>query len=381
MEPAGYSSEDKPNPQSSDSEAHPDVSSSGAVNQDPDIPNIPDGDLPPTSAAPEPERKGPGKDDLTGNNLTGNNVNRMDRSQKEEHSNKGSRLGSSVGKTFRRRRKMHADHAELASLKNSASQGSSPEEDATPAAPAVRRQRPPYTRSRGSLTSSHSVLREGKEISVDEALITRSDRSVSSLSIEFDPTDEPARVRQFYEANGYMPAPRQPADVVRRRLRVIRRLGLENPDQLLRDSLDRFTRLAVSIFGTKMALVSIVAKDRQLFLSEIGFDRDWTHLDVAFCCHTIMGTGNQCLIVPDAAKDWRFRSNPLVDNGKGAIQFYAGAPLKVGSGSKSTIIGSLCVIDAKPREFGERDKALLQDLADCVVSEVSMSNRRDRELT
>ena len=199
---------------------------------------------------------------------------------------------------------------------------------------------------------------------------TNSSCSVSQFEIDYDVAADKARVRDFYEKHGYMPAPRQPPEATRRRLRVIRRFGLESPNDFHRRLIDRFTRLAVSIFKSKMSIVSIVGKDRQTFLSEIGFDGSWTELDVAFCSHLILGSGQNCLIVPDAEKDWRFRKNPLVEEGKGAIQFYAGAPLVVGSGSKAAVIGSLCVLDDRPRDFSKADQALLTDLAECVITEV-----------
>lgn len=127
----------------------------------------------------------------------------------------------------------------------------------------------------------------------------------------------------------------------------------------------------LSIFKTKMAIVSIVGKDRQTFVSEIGLNKDWTDLDVAFCSHTIMGSGEQCMIVPDANRDWRFKKNPFVGEGSGPIQFYAGVPLVVGSGHNTAIIGSLCVIDDKPREFSKDNQSLLRDLAESAVREVS----------
>lgn len=196
--------------------------------------------------------------------------------------------------------------------------------------------------------------------------------SGSSFSVDapVDMAVERKRVQDFYKQHGYMPAPRQPRDVARRRLRVIRRLELDSPSPTLKATLDRFTRLATSVFKTSGALVSIIGKDKQYFLSQIGLGTDSTEFDVAFCCHTVMGTGQQCLIVPDAAADWRFRRNPLVANGRGKIQFYAGAPLKFGEGQKTAIIGSLCVIDTKPRSFSVEDQNLLKDLAACVVSEV-----------
>jgi hypothetical protein len=127
--------------------------------------------------------------------------------------------------------------------------------------------------------------------------------SASHADLTYDHAQERQQISEFYETHGYMPAPRQTPIAMRWRLRVIRQLGLEKPDESLKRALNRFTRLAASIFKTKVALVSVMGKDRQIFLSEIGFGRDSTESEVAFCSHTIAGTGEHCLVVPNAAED------------------------------------------------------------------------------
>ena len=81
--------------------------------------------------------------------------------------------------------------------------------------------------------------------------------------------------------------------------------------------------------------------------------------------------------IPDATKDWRFSRNPLVEQDGEKYRFYAGAPLRVGDDAKSVIIGSFCLVDDKPREFGEDERGILYDLAQCVVSEVSDGSNID----
>lgn len=312
--------------------------------------------------------------------MTTENVRQLDQvtlnpdpASRSKDGNKGSRRGQRSWDGQRR-----PVNAELASVGRSVSRGSSSERES----PLVssRERPPPKSLSRGSKGSwrprrsyAGSAIHGQAAGSVDATLLesnTNSSTSVSEFGMDYDQAAERGRIRDFYAQNGYMPAPREPLGALRRRLRVIRRLGLEHPS-FHRETMDRFTRLAVNIFKAKGALVSIVAKDRQLFLSEIGFNRSRMELDIAICSHTIIGTGKQCMIVPDAKEDWRFRSNPLVDQGNGPIRFYAGAPLVVGNGSKSAIIGSLCVVDSQPRDFSKEDQLLLQDLAECVVSEVS----------
>jgi GAF domain-containing protein len=79
--------------------------------------------------------------------------------------------------------------------------------------------------------------------------------------------------------------------------------------------------------------------------------------DISFCGHAILG--NSIFIIPDAAHDKRFADNPLVINDP-KIRFYAGCPLRSLNGSE---LGTLCIIDRKPRNLSEEDLEALQDLA------------------
>lgn len=84
-----------------------------------------------------------------------------------------------------------------------------------------------------------------------------------------------------------------------------------------------------------------------------------------FCNHTIKG--DDSLIVVDATEDPLFNDNPYV-TGMPFIRFYAGYPIKAPSGEK---LGSLCVIDDKPRLFSENDDQLLRELGLMVEEEIA----------
>lgn len=127
---------------------------------------------------------------------------------------------------------------------------------------------------------------------------------------------------------------------------------------------DRLTRLAKRLFDVPIALVSLVDKHRQWFKSCVGLSVTETSREVSFCGHAILR--NEMLLVADARKDERFLDNPLV-TGKPYIRFYAGYPLTVPDGQK---IGTLCLIDFKPRHFDAEDYALLRDLAGMAEQEL-----------
>ncbi|EJN17434.1 GGDEF domain-containing protein [Pseudomonas sp. GM80] len=144
--------------------------------------------------------------------------------------------------------------------------------------------------------------------------------------------------------------------------------GLDLLDSAPEERFDRLTRLAKRLFNVPIALVTLVTlvdKDRQWFKSCVGLDATETSRDVSFCGHAILQ--NDLLLVPDAREDVRFHDNPLV-TGEPNIRFYAGYPLTVPNGNK---MGTLCLIDTKPRELDDEERALLRDLAEMAEQELT----------
>ncbi|OYY94036.1 MAG: hypothetical protein B7Y41_08875 [Hydrogenophilales bacterium 28-61-23] len=136
---------------------------------------------------------------------------------------------------------------------------------------------------------------------------------------------------------------------------------------------DRLTRLAQQMFGTQMALVSLVDAERQWFKSRQGLDACQTGRDISFCGHAILGT--DIFHVADAMRDPRFADNPLV-TGPPHIRFYAGAPLSTKDGYR---IGTLCIIDDQSRQLTAAELRTLRDLADCVEEEINRSDQHKQE--
>jgi phosphoribosyl 1,2-cyclic phosphodiesterase/GAF domain-containing protein len=146
------------------------------------------------------------------------------------------------------------------------------------------------------------------------------------------------------------------------RLAAVRKSGLL--DTAAEERFDRLTRLAQRLFEVPIALVSLVDAERQWFKSRQGLEVAETSRDAAFCAHAILAP--HVMVVPDALADPRFADNPLVI-GPPRVRFYAGQPVAAPDGSR---IGTLCIIDHRPRDLSAEDVAALQDLARMVEEEL-----------
>ncbi|HEX8617150.1 MAG TPA: PAS domain S-box protein [Thermoanaerobaculia bacterium] len=132
------------------------------------------------------------------------------------------------------------------------------------------------------------------------------------------------------------------------------------------DAFDELARLASAICGTPVALISLVDSTRQWFKARVGIEVTETPRAISFCAHAIEET--DLFVVPDATKDARFAQNPLVV-GDPKIRFYAGAQLTTPEGLN---LGTLCVIDDKPRVIGDEQRAALVAIARQVIVQLEL---------
>ena len=152
------------------------------------------------------------------------------------------------------------------------------------------------------------------------------------------------------------------------RLAALHETGLLDSEP--EERFDRLTRLARRIFDVPIALISLVDEQRQWFKSRQGLASCETDRRIAFCAHTLLQ--DDVLEIVDARRDPRFADNPLVTSAP-HIRFYAGAQVRNREGY---ILGTLCLIDTRPRQLSHSERASLRDLADCVEEELSTIDRR-----
>jgi hypothetical protein len=162
--------------------------------------------------------------------------------------------------------------------------------------------------------------------------------------------------------------------------------GIQDPDRLeavqatgLLDAppepaLDRLAALAAKVLNAPVAMVSIIDEERQFFASCLGVTEPLattrqTPLAYSFCQHAV--STREPLVVPDAREHPLLRDNLAI--GTLGVVAYAGVPLITREGHA---LGSLCVIDRRPRAWTHDQIALLSDLGESVVSEIELAVSR-----
>ncbi|BFO56437.1 EAL domain-containing protein [Acidovorax sacchari] len=138
------------------------------------------------------------------------------------------------------------------------------------------------------------------------------------------------------------------------------------------EEFDQITRLASQIFDMPVSLVTFVDADRQWFKSRLGFPLAQTGRAWSFCTHVVETA--DVMVVEDTALDPRFEANLLVTD-EPHIRFYAGAPLLLDSGH---VLGTLCVLDHRPRTFSAQQRDQLATLARMTMAQIELHQRAGR---
>ncbi len=148
------------------------------------------------------------------------------------------------------------------------------------------------------------------------------------------------------------------------RLATLHALGiLDTPTEA---RFDAITHAAAELLRVPVSLISLVDTRRQWFKSHYGLETRETPRDISFCAHAILEP--ELFVVPDAEKDERFHDNTLVTDDP-HIRFYAGCPLSATNGER---LGTLCLIDRRPRELSAEQRKLLAHLGRWAEAELNL---------
>jgi GAF domain-containing protein len=129
---------------------------------------------------------------------------------------------------------------------------------------------------------------------------------------------------------------------------------------------DNITRLAAHLCGTTISLITLLDADRQWLKSRTGTDERESPRDTSFCAHALLERG--VTVAQDTTVDSRFADNPFV-TGPAQVRFYAGAPLVTSDGH---VLGTLCVLDRRPRPLALDQMEALLALARHVVCHMEL---------
>lgn len=132
------------------------------------------------------------------------------------------------------------------------------------------------------------------------------------------------------------------------------------------EGFERIVRLIRQIFAIDIGIVSLIDAHRQWYQACSGLAADEVPREDTFCRLVI--DCEEPIIVQDASRDPRFSAHPAV-TGADHIRFYAGVPLKTRDGHA---IGTVCAIDRRPRSFGARDLAILEELAGAAMDRIEL---------
>jgi diguanylate cyclase (GGDEF)-like protein len=144
-------------------------------------------------------------------------------------------------------------------------------------------------------------------------------------------------------------------NIEEKRLLAVRSLGALT--EVASDEMDALVQLARSFFDTQFAAINIIDEDWQRTAAQAGIRIGECSRQQSICKRVV--AEEQTIILPDLRRDSEHsRSAYVVDNP--AFRFYAGAPVRL---EDRSIVGSLCILDTRPRNLDDEEIATLERLA------------------
>jgi len=203
----------------------------------------------------------------------------------------------------------------------------------------------------GASENLREVTLRMRDVGVDRVVVTFADAVVQLLQYSSFISDE------------MMVAPRPENEEAR-----LAQLGslyiLNTPNEHI---FDRMTTRLAGMFQVPIALITFIDRERQWFKAQFGLPdelaKSGTSRDLSICGHMV--AANEMLVIEDIARDRRFANNPLLK--ERGVRFYAGVPLR----ARDQPVGSLCLLDVRPRKFSQEDRRVLQLMANEVTEELN----------
>lgn len=133
---------------------------------------------------------------------------------------------------------------------------------------------------------------------------------------------------------------------------------------------DRITRRLGEIFDVPVSSIAFIDADTQFYKSRVlppGWE-DYPRViprHTSICAHVV--GENHPLVIEDLAAHPDFAAHPAVT--QYGLRFYAGTPLRADSGRA---VGSLCIMDDKPRHLSKAEQGMLHLLAEEVMTEIKL---------
>jgi hypothetical protein len=207
----------------------------------------------------------------------------------------------------------------------------------------------------GGYDGVESVLGSARDTAPDASIVVVGDEFVYEGGAVFDfvPSEDAERVSEVVRATveGRTQVAYPVPDDEAARAEEVGRYGDTDAE------FDRLTRIAQAYFDSETAYVGLIDDREQSFLSCHGADIGSLPREESVCAFQILEDGE--MVIEDLYEDARIGENGSVR--EFGFRSYAGAPLVTPSGAR---VGSFCVMDTEPRDFGEDDREVLRLFAE-----------------
>jgi GAF domain-containing protein len=208
--------------------------------------------------------------------------------------------------------------------------------------------------------SAAQLIREAAIIRIAMLAARRGD---TELDVSVETLAERARARRQEVSRPFEGELRDPE-----RLAAVQRTGLLGGGA--DPTLDRIAEMARRVLDAPVALISLVDADRQVLVSRPGLKEPWasrgeTPLSYSVCAETIVF--REPLVLNDARSDDRVRNSPAVKELD--VVGYLGIPLIT---YDEHVLGALCAIDERPRDWTPEQVELLETLARAALDHIEL---------